>query len=149
MVSGPDSECQRFRKASRAHAQEFELIDRRGKIAEFHDFEEMFRIVEIQAWQLLKLNAVRKLRIRRTREHIYLMTEVFEGMTKVFYVNPLPAAGRIPAVSQQADPESAISVFSLNGIGTGLFQRAPSSLFRLTPPSTDISRRMEYIRPYE
>ena len=74
------------------------------------------------------------------------MTEVFEGLTEIFYVNPLPTAGRIPAVSQQAYPESAIGFCLLNGIEAGLFQDATFSLFRFISPLTDISGRMELCR---
>ncbi len=83
----------------------------------------MFGIVQIQAGQFVERNAVCKLRVGGTRQHIHLVTELFESAAEVLYVNPLPPAGRISAIGQQTDPESAFGVSSFNGIGSRLFQR--------------------------
>ena len=123
MATGPEPEREGFGKAACAHTEVFVLIQRRGEVTEILDLEEMFRIVQIQAGQFVEVNARRKLRVGGTRQHIYPVTEFLKGMAEVFNVNPLPPAGWISSVRQQADPKGAIGARSSGGIGSCLFQR--------------------------
>ena len=105
MTAGAEPEGEGFRKSPRTHAEEFELIERRGKIADLLDLEEMVRIVKIQTGDLVEGDAFIQLRIGGTRQDIDLVAELPERPAQVFDVNPLPPAGRIPAVGQKTDPQ--------------------------------------------
>jgi hypothetical protein len=94
-----------FRKSPRTHAEKFELVDRRGKIADLSDFEKMFGVVEIQAGKFMEEYILLKLRIWGTGQHVDLMSELFERAAQILDVYPLPAAGGIAPIGQKTYPQ--------------------------------------------
>ncbi len=105
ITAGAEPEGEGFRKSPRTHAEEFELIDRRGKFADLLDLEKVVGVVKIQTGDLVQGDAFIQLRIGGTRQDIDLVAELPERPAQVFDVNPLPPAGRIPAVGQKTDPQ--------------------------------------------
>ena len=75
ITAGAEPEGEGFRKSPRTHAEEFELIERRGKIADLLDLEKMVGVVKIQAGDLVQGDAFIQLRIGGARQDIDLVVQ--------------------------------------------------------------------------
>jgi hypothetical protein len=101
----PDPEGERFRKTAGGHAQELKHIQRIGEFLPACWFEEVVRVVEIETGKLMEPHPFGKMGIRRSGNHIYLVTELAEGAAQIFDINALPAAAGIPPIGHQAYPQ--------------------------------------------
>jgi hypothetical protein len=94
------AEGEGFRKSPGAHGDVLHLIQRGKEIPEIFNFEEVVRIIEIQAGEFMKSYTIRQHRIRRAGDDVHLVTEIPQGPAEVVYIDALTAAGRIPSIGQ-------------------------------------------------
>jgi len=101
----PESERQWFRETSATHTDELKLVEKRGKLRDILDLEEVIGVVKIEAGNSVQDDPLIQFRIRGSGKDVDLVAYFPQRPAQVFYIDPLSAAGGVSAVCEETNPQ--------------------------------------------